>query len=346
MRHREIAEILARIKKLEADEELAAMDLIASPSTPRTPLTSRALNSVSGPLMPVLEAAKVSKKERKAAKKAAKAMERDKVVTTADIELVAKTLHPEPEKDDETDAEGAESPEQADIKHNLRFHNSTCNSKSARHDYIIKEREVGVAVDEQEIERLLSVFEVDCKAIGKEGELVRELVEAIKSDLGHFNDELAIVARNRAGFWRWANKKAYKELVENGKEWSDKHKREHGPSDDSEERRESTLAVDTEVEDDAATSRSGSLDSGSAGTALTVPSSKPSSTGKPASLTLAIPPSKPFSDSEGWTAVGKKVLQPARGTLKLSGNGGLRHLAQKPKDRFGALSWADTVKNE
>ncbi|KAK4494314.1 hypothetical protein PRZ48_014612 [Zasmidium cellare] len=358
---KEIAELLAKIKKAKAEEEAAAMEVLASPSTPktpRTPLTAKALNSVGGLLM---NTPKTTKKERKAAKKMAKALEREKVVTALDIDAVAKILHPKSEEELVADVEMEEPDEDPDIKMNLKFNNSTCNSKSARHDYIIKDRERS-DVDDSTVKNVLIAMEVDPQAKGKEGELVRELAEAVKKDLVHFYDELKIVARNKGGFWRWAHKRAYRDLVENGKEWDAKHAKdaEHAAKDadqvnDAEdrvdypdERRPSDQSIDTEEDNETVPSRKGSIDSSappSVGTALTIPSTKGSAKKKKNTLSISVPTKKTESDDdEGWMPVGKKVLKtPVKGTLSLSSNGGLHHLAAKPrpKPKSGVWSFSD-----
>lgn len=370
-RHREIAEILAKIRKFKLEEEAAAMEVLGSPlmpRTPRTPLTAKALNTMgSGDAVSpfTLDVPKSSKKERKAAKRAAKVQDRDKVVTMADIAFVAKTLHPEPEKEEmQADAAMEATGDDADIKENLKFNSTTWNTKSDRHEYIIKERGGKYVVEEAEIERLLGVFEVDPQATGREKVLVDELAVAIKSDLVHAHDELANTARQKAGFWRWANRKHYRSLVDNGKEWDDKNsqKRAAGADvatagTDPTERRDSasSLPEPEAEEDDSSTARSNSIDTnalGSAGTAFTVPSTTAAlSTKKAPVVTLALPATKkkvaPVDENDGWSVIGKKQLKPVpTGKITLTSNGGLKHLAQKPKDRFGALSWADVAKNE
>ncbi|EME40668.1 hypothetical protein DOTSEDRAFT_55815 [Dothistroma septosporum NZE10] len=339
-RHREVAEILARIKKLKQEEEAAAMELSRSPAgpkTPRTPLTAKALNTVDGRSALPLDTQKVSKKERKAAKKVAKALDRDKVVCTADIKFVATTLHPRGDKpEDVDDAEMGGLSEDLDIKMNLKFSNHTCNSKSARHDFIIKDREQ-LKMDDLETDRLFDAFDVDKHAEGKAAELVIELTEAIRNDFMHCNDELNIVARNRAGFWRWANKRVYRDLVENGKHWDDKHKPYH-PA----ERRDSAISAEADTEDDTSASRHGSLDSSSAdsaGTSLTVPSTKSPASKKTAPvLRLSTPLAKKMTfEGEGWSRVGKKIVKAPVGNLTLSSNGGLHHFQPKPRGTWGAL---------
>ncbi|CAK3927035.1 Hypothetical predicted protein [Lecanosticta acicola] len=368
-RHREIAEVLAKVKKFKAEEDAALLELLRSPDTPktpRTPLTAKALNTVAGPDgTGSYEVPKTTKKVRKAAKKAVRAMERDKVVTTADIQFIAQILHPKGDKE-EVEVDMEELEEDLEIKMNLKFNNSTCNTKSVRHDYITKDRE-SKEVDSTEIERILASLEVDPKAAGKEGELVVELVQAIKNDLVHYHDELKIIARNKAGFWRWANKRVYRDRVENGKEWDAKHDRDPEQNQGQEERRNSELSVEMETEDETST-RNGSIDLSipeSAGTAITVPSTKAASsrkappvpkldtplketsstlfaktpsTNKTPVLETDTPTKGASSEDPGWTRVGEKVMKPPVGKLTLASNGGLHHLESKPKANFWALS--------
>lgn len=370
-RHRDIAETLHAIKKIKAGDETMSAELLMSPTTPktptcRTPLTAKALKTIDSPRTPINGIQKMTKKQRKAAKKVAKAMDRDKFVTTADILLVAKILHPEPEKD--ADNADADIEAMAELKRNLQFNYSTCNTKSIRQSYIDKERGGQQHhIQEADINAMLEQFEVDVVAAGKEGELVKELTKAIKSDLLHFHEEVESTARNKAGFWRWANKKHYRALMDRGKDWDDKHKpMENGEANVVEERRDSALASDPEGEDEASptSSRRGSVGvpslthsagTNSDSTVLTVPSSSkaPPSTDKAPVLSLSIPStpviatkSAPVGDP-GWIQVGKKVLSaPPRGKITLAGNGGLKHLHLKPKGKFGALSWADTAKSD
>ncbi|KAI5362862.1 hypothetical protein Slin15195_G102430 [Septoria linicola] len=369
-RHRDIAEILHKIKKVKAEEEAAAVELLDSPATPkvpRVPLTVKALNTIDGP--PAIdEGQKTTKKERKMAKKVAKALDRDKFVTTADILRVAKVLHPTPEQEaEQADVEAEGMAEDEEIRWNLRFNYSTCNTKSIRHDFIIKERCSQHQIPEADMESLLEQLEVDINAVGKEGELVQELIKAIKSDLQNFQDEVQSTARSKAGFWRWANKKHYRALLDRGKEWDDKHKpTERSDCAAVDERRDSAAPTEPELEGDISptSSRRGSLGvltlstsgaNSTDGTVLTMSSTleehEPAKKVPVLSLRIPSAPSKsaesaPVGDP-GWTQVGKKLLKsPPKGKIILAGNGGLQHLHQKPKDRFGALSWAETAKGE
>jgi hypothetical protein len=319
----------------------------ATPKTPLTPLTARALKTVDGMSSDLIP--KTTKKERKQLKKAVKAMGRDKVVTSADILFVANTLHPESDQEgDEDDVEDAELAEDADIRMNLKFNNSTCNTKTARHDFIKKESYVDVEKTKVEVERILAVFEMNKKAAGEEGRLIAELVAAIQVDLIHHHDELRTTKIVRNGFWRWATKKAYREFLENGKDWNlhlpGRAIAELPAENDAENE---TNAV--EAEEDEEPERNGSVDSSlganSASTSVTVPSIKPSSAKKPKTLTIAVPPKEQevVGHDPGWKQVGKKVLKtPVTAKLKMVKNNGLHHLAQTPKGSYGALTEAWT----
>ncbi|CZT15494.1 uncharacterized protein RCC_01347 [Ramularia collo-cygni] len=339
-RHREIAELIAKINKLKAEEDEAG----AESSRSRTLLTASALNSVDG--ISNETTPRTTKKERKKLKKAAKAMGRDKVVTSADILFVANTLHPEGEqKDEDKDLEFAELTEDEDIKMNLKFNNSTCNTKTARYDFIKKDRGLDLEGSKIHVGTMLATFEVNTKANGQEGKLVAELTAAIRNDLVHYHDELRTTAKLRSAFWRWANARAYRELVGNGKDWDD-----HAPS--SQERTDSVAdqpaldnAAAIESDEEAKTNRNYSVDSGmdaaSASTSLTVPSVVASPVGKPKVKTLSIvtPKAEDTVDDGGWKQVGSKVLKaPAVGKLKMIRNGGLHHFARTPKGTFGALA--------
>lgn len=349
------------------------MERSMSPAIPKLaqlPLTAKALSTMEAPIIPINSAEKMTKKERKAAKKVAKAMDRDKFVTTADILRIAKTLHPQPEKEmDAADANAETVAEDEEIKSNLRFNYSTCNTKSIRQSYITKERSGHHQAPEANIEGLLEQLEVNINAVGKEGELVEVLVKAIKSDLLHFHDEVESTARNKAGFWRWANKKNYRALMDRGKDWDDKHKPiEPNVAGAVEEHRDRELNSNQEGENKAspASSRNSvvpslirSASTNSDSIALPAPTSaKPSSSARTPALSLSIPStparatkSSPASDS-GWTQVGKKVLsaRPPGGKITLAANGGLEHLHLKPKGKgngkFDALSWTAVARSK
>lgn len=333
--------MIAKINKLRTEE-----DGVQS-STPRTPLTARALNTVDG--LDDQTTTKTTKKERKIAKKAVKAMEREKFVTSADILFVANTLHPEDEQaeEEEEGADDAELAEHMEIKLNLKFNNSTCNTKTARHDFLSKERAMDLEKSKADVERVLVAFEMTGKTTGKQAKLIAELTAAIQSDLEHHHAEIRETSKLRKGFWRWANVRAYRELVENGKDWDD-----HSPMKDHDDAIEELPSANemttADTSEDEKSERNGSVDSSvgaaSASTAVTVPPSQPTPTKKPKTLTIAVPSKvKDVIGDPGWKQVGKKVLKtPVTAKLKMVRNGGLHHLAQSPKGSYGALTEAWT----
>jgi hypothetical protein len=313
----------------------------------RTPLTVRALNVVNNNDALSLEALRTTKKERKAAKKAAKACGRVKVITTADIAFVAQTLHPEADQSQNESA--ADFYEDADIKLNLKFNNSTCTTKSDRHDFV-QQLDRGPVV--LEVERILATFKVTLEGVGPKQELAEKLVGAIKNDQTHVRDELHMTARNRAGFWRWANRKHYRDILDNGKAW-DCMKYSIPKVHDGVGAGESAVGgeVEDEVEDEveaemasSGTTRSNSLETpsltNSADTVLTIPSIQGLDNQAQAE-----------EDVDGWTRVGKKRTKSAPGKVKLSGNGGLNKFRTNqptrfaPPSGFGWLSWADGAKS-
>jgi hypothetical protein len=157
-----------------------------------------------------------SKKDRKMMRKAIKAIDREKVITAADIARVAEVLHQEPDNQDQ-------QLEDLELKLNLSFHASTCNTKSARMGFFEKDNEADDAdTDKCELKRILSEFGVAAEVEGALGSLVAELVEAVLHDLDCHRGEMKTFARNRVGFWRWATSKALSHQIEHGKAWDDK----------------------------------------------------------------------------------------------------------------------------
>lgn len=318
------------------------------PASPRTPLTARALNGVNGASDE--STPRTTKKERKKLKKAAKAMERDKVITSADIIFVANTLHSEVEREDEEKG-GTDLVDEKNILLNLKFNNSVCNTKTARQDFIKKDQIEDAEDSKAEVGRLLEIFEMDTKATGREGKLVAELGTAIQNDLARYHDELNTTAKFRDAFWRWANVKAYRERIDNGKDW-DEHTpcKQRSDSIENLDDGSKTAAADSDTE--AKSEQTGSVDSSvsaaSASTAITIPSveSSPTKKTKPKILNVIVPPlsNEPILDP-GWKQVGKKTLKPpsAVAKLKMVKNGGLHHLAQSPKSPYASATSANSV---
>lgn len=341
-RHREIAEILAKIRQ-QVEEQAAA-----SRRAHRAPLTAVALNTVqsSAPIQELapdtLGTQKVTKKEKKAAKNAAKALGRDKVITTSDIQVVAKALHSEAGKDGEMAEakENIDKGEDPDIIKNLKYNPQIWSNKDARRDFMSRDSEQ-TDIDDSDVARILGILEINIKTSGGAAELIKELIAAIKKDLVAYQDELKKVAETKAAFWRWANKSAYRDFVDKGKVRVTKSQWDPKDNAPPNQHRDSTIAVEPETDEE-----SSSIDEGvaeSAGTSLTVPSRKAPPTKKAGDSVQNgdIPSDKTIvATDDGRKLIGTKlnVIKPDSGKITFTSNGGAEHLNVKPKDRFAALS--------
>ena len=323
-RHREIAELLHELKFLKAE------------NIPVSPLTPKALNTLQQQSSS-LEDSPRTKKERKAAKKAKKVSEMPKVINSADIVFVAKVLHSHDSESDELEIE-RQLVDDPDIKLNRFFHKGTSNRRDIRNEFVKKEKrgnklELHVHVEAEQLDQLLLSLSVSpTSASPSEKAIVAKLRDKIERDLIHVQKETEGMMMGKGGFWRWASKKAYNKLVQNGCIWGQKDSngipnKADGTTNSSSG---STVAgadtdsteTDTDIttpseEDEIATSISG----------LTIDSPASSKT---------IVPSSPVDD--GWTIIGNpsKVKKPV-GNLTLVHNGGLAKLAQTPtpkRNRF------------
>jgi hypothetical protein len=167
-----------------------------------------------------------TKKERKAAKKAEKISKMAKVVSSADIEFVARVLHPEDPIDDlEIEHQLVDDP---DVQLNKFFHKGTSNTTEMRRAFVKKCKVGGKEephVDPEELDGLLQLLDVSparSKSTAEEKAIIKELREKIEADLLQVQRETEHMMMRKAGFWRWASKKAYKRLVQHGKIWSDR----------------------------------------------------------------------------------------------------------------------------
>lgn len=275
-RHREIAELVAKIKKLDTheDEDFATIALLRTPSTP---LRAINLNSVADALSGTGDdeeedqAQSVSKKERKTAKKLARAATRErKAIDAAEIARIGAFLHPRAQEDD------VNRPDQdLEIKENLKFHAPTCNGKVARVTFMEDGNVPHAPPSTEDVDQILADLNISRAATGAQKMLVKELAAAIERDLVHHHDELRIFARNKAGFWRWANAKAYHNLLEHGQSWDARRDLQSDTSNSREatamqnELEESSLnCADTSTIDDGSASESASAVSITSGATL------------------------------------------------------------------------------
>ncbi|KAK3073169.1 hypothetical protein LTR53_005506, partial [Teratosphaeriaceae sp. CCFEE 6253] len=203
-RHREIAELVHQVKGLRDVE----------PTQEAT--TPRGNRTHTGEFVSPLP-----KKERKAAKRAARLASLPKVITTADIDAVAKALHPDSHGEDEAEEE-RRLLEDPDIKLNLYYHKGTSNNKETRHRHIKRKQKSGdqSMIDGEEVNAMLADLKVPSMSQVKTAE-ERRLVEAIRTavqeDLVNVAKEQDQTQMRKAGFWRWASRKVYQRLLQSGR---------------------------------------------------------------------------------------------------------------------------------
>ncbi|KAK3677934.1 hypothetical protein LTR78_002029 [Recurvomyces mirabilis] len=280
----------------------------------------------------------MSKKDRKAARKTAKLASMPKVVTTADIEFVAEVLHPHDSHKDEAEEE-RRLLEDPDIKLNLYFFKGTTNTREARRRHLKPKvkGEQEFIIEEDELAALLfslSVPASDQVKTTRARQLVEQIRLAVRDDLVHVAKEHEQTMMRKAGFWRWASRKAYDRLVHNGRLWDDT-----SDSGDVASRKDS---VANAMEDLGMKENDSSGQKASQTLQISAPKTpafaERKKSGKDALL------ASPAID-DGWTQVGRtttkrKTETPAT-SIKLSGNQGLAKLQVKPKGMFGAFSLAD-----
>lgn len=327
-RHREIAEKIHELKLLKTDYA----------PLPASPLTPKALNMVQSHGN-FDKGSPMSKHERKEAKKARKVAEMAKGVTTANVEFIAKILHPEDNCDVDVEQQLLED---ADIQRNLFFHKGTSNRRDVRYEFVKHDRrgngKTTHRIESKEINGLLQLLDVSPItnfSTTEEKNITTALRKKIEEDLVQEQNEREQMLMRKAGFWRWASKKAYKRLVQNGKLWSE---RGHDilkylkAEDLSNESSSSTGALDTETEitepDIEMTAPSLEDQRLTATTAASASTKKLSTPGKNEA--------KPSpAKSDGWTMVGKtgksKASKPAtKMKLTFVHNGGLSKMVQSP----------------
>ncbi|KAK5687194.1 hypothetical protein LTS10_001332 [Elasticomyces elasticus] len=314
-RHREIAELLHQFKELQIAQHPDTQP--TTPSTPRFPH-----HQISSPL---------PKKERKAARKAAKLASMPKVITTADIEFVANVLHPD-DHDNDIDEE-RRLLEDPDIKLNLYYNKGTSNTRESRHRHIKGKQQKGEAeleFDVVELDAIMVGLKVPAATQAKtasERKLVELIRTAVRDDMVNVAKEQGQTQMRKAGFWRWASKKVYNRLLQNGRLWDQTAEAE------TPKRKDSAYGGE---EDAAAPISTLKVDETSAA-AESTPTPKentPKST-RGAWTSATVTPSKV---DDGWTQIGKVSRKPVvKGKIKLSGNGGLAKLLVKAPGMFGEL---------
>ncbi|KAH9820884.1 Histidine-specific methyltransferase, SAM-dependent [Teratosphaeria destructans] len=343
-RHRDIAELLRQLDDLQNQN--------AEPQTSKTIAERRQ----STPYIP----SPLSKKERKAANKAMKhAANRPKVLTTAQVDFVEHALHPQNDDVDEAVRE-AELLEDPDIKLNMYFHKGTSNSREVRHRHLTrKNSSQSHEEDEVELDTAMSALNVP-KPENVKTEAQRKIIAvirtAVKEDLMTLQRETEETGMRKAGFWRWASRKAYNRLVAHGRIWADKTEQPDvtrrkdsaasAPEESSEvsdqgsEPHEGT-GMETDTEPSTKSAKAVALPPVVPATDLS--DGRLATTPKAATLSVTTSPKSSTTPAAGnpWTTVGKvKTPKTPAGTfkLKLSTNGGLSQFHAAPKTKtLGSL---------
>ena len=355
LRHREIAELVKDLRTIDDEQSLS------SPITSKAPKFDFAVLDGSA-----------SKKDRKEAKRLAKAADRVLEIKAKDVERIGKILHPREPVDEEVERGLLMD---KSIEENVYYHPQTSNNREERHIFISHDRrgKAEFKVTAAEIERImieLRVHDTSHVKGKKERALVGRLRDKIVEDLKHEHGEARETMMRKAGFWRWASRKAYNRLAENGRIWDWKSGEDLAPVVEHEADvvdPQAPAAAEAVVVDGAEAADYGSLvhkeDEVKDDDLLSVVSlasepfrSRPtyaSSTSRDTSMSSASRTTFTSNDDsadESWTTVGKPKAPKASNsfTLKLSTHGGLKHLESKvsprtprASTRFAMLSIAD-----
>jgi hypothetical protein len=358
MRYREIAELVKDLRTIDTEQSLS------SPITPKASKFDFAVLDGSA-----------SKKDRKEAKRQAKAAGRVLEIRQRDIDRIGEILHPEEPVNEEFERDLLMD---KSIEDNIHYHPATSNSREERQIFISQDRrgKAELKITAAEIERIMIELKVHdmCHVKGKkERALVGRLRDKIVEDLQHDHGEARETMMRKAGFWRWASRKAYNRLAENGRIWDwqsgealalvVEHEADaanpQAPAAaelaamDVEEAANNRLLMNKEDEvndDDLLSVVSLTSEVSRSRPAYASSTSRDTSMSSASRNTFS---SNDESADESWTTVGRAKAPKATNafTLKLSTHGGLKHLESKvtprtPKasTRFAMLSIVDDEK--
>lgn len=337
-RHRNIAELIRKLRELDSEDDTSAS------KTPTAPRFTAPFNS------------SVSKKDRKEAKKAAKAAERPRVVTAKDLKQMGHILHPSDEDATEDLDFEKQLLEDDAIDENKYYHRGTSNTREMRHRFIRQERagKVELHITEEEMQRIMAELKVprlEEAASRSERAAITAIRKAVEEDLVHCHGEDQQTMMRKAGFWRWASRKAYERLVANGRIWDWKNEEDPIPDVD-EQVVEAAVAInapnaasdDSDEDSEPTPSLAGSISTqtSKSGPASTAGPSRNTSIPSASRFTRASVDSNMGND-DGWTSVGKLkstpgIAAPSNFNLKLKTNNGLAHLTVKASPKTPTLS--------
>lgn len=282
-----------------------------------------------------------TKKERKAAKKAKKLAEMPKTVNGATVEHVAKVLHPNVYDAKEGELE-LQLLSDVEINDNRFFHKGTSNLRELRNEFVRKDRKgdqviFRVEADQMEgILQLLNVSPITANTLPEEKKILEELTVKVEKDLVQAREANEGFMMRKAGFWRWASKKAYNRLVANGRIWEEKGEGSLAKSNESDETSEGDAIF-------SANSADASDD-----TNLTEPDSDVAESAAKLAVSTSKTPKSVMAAEEadgGWTSVSKPKAKESERTekttpqmtIKMSGNGGLGKMVQSSTQRSTAF---------
>jgi hypothetical protein len=337
-RHREIAELVKDLRTIDAEQS------VSSPVTPRASKFDFA----------VLDGS-TSKKDRKEAKRQAKAAGRVLEIRARDVERIGEILHPGEPVDEEFERNLLMD---KSIESNM-YYNPATSSREDRQIFISQDRrgKAELKITDAEIERIMTELKVHdmCHVKGKkERALVGRLRDKVVEDLKHEHGEARETMMRKAGFWRWASRKAYNRLAENGRIWDWNSGEDLAPVVEHEADVPQAFAA-AEVDGEGAADYGSVVEKENevkdddllSVMSLTSEASRDTSMSSASRTTFT---SNDDSADESWTTVGKPKAPKASNsfTLKLSTHGGLKHLESKVSPRtpkasttFAMLSIAD-----
>lgn len=172
-------------------------------------------------LKELLAESSTKKKERKAVKKAARASARPKHLTAAEIEHISRIIHLPVSAGEEGDENVViEDPlGTPDVKHNLSYHARTFNYRVPR-STVMNTYQAPDKHDEKEMRddlaRILTDLEIPpySSTLSKRLQgLVFDVCDRIRDDLELVRKENEGTMMRKAGYWRYANKNTYNNMV-------------------------------------------------------------------------------------------------------------------------------------
>ena len=170
-----------------------------------------------------------SRKAAKAERKAAKLQVLLDVITQEELTMIEEALHPQAEKQANAISKGQGLADNQTIDENITFNPHTFKwgglRQGAHAKKVAKANGGKTNTPEQDNENLKSIFavlgiKINVSKTNKERKaLVSKLRAAILRDLVAFHNDQVETMQRMAGYWRYANKRIYNEMVRNNELW-------------------------------------------------------------------------------------------------------------------------------